>query len=190
MKPITRLMLGLALTLVSGCFVTSVHPYYTAKQVAFDTALLGVWIEPDQTNATAGNWKFERAEGSTYKLTLHGTNRDTGFDAHLFRLKDSTFLDCLPRERQDFFSTPVHFLLRLDQLPPRLKMRILDYDWLRKLLEKNPRAIRHMVVPAPAGSSEKSGRIVLTADTAELQRFILEHLKTEEAWVEPIVLKS
>jgi len=31
---------------------------------------------------------------------------------------------------------------------------------------------------------------VLTADTVELQRFILEHLKTEEAWGEPIVLKS
>jgi hypothetical protein len=56
----------------------------------------------------------------------------------------------------------------------------LDYDWLEKLLEKNPKAIRHHII-----EDHGDGRLVLTADTAELQRFVVKHLKTEGAWGEP-----
>jgi len=181
MKRIAYLTAGLALILLTGCVVTSVYPYYTPKQLTFDAALLGVWTEPDQTNTAAENWKFERVDGSTYKLTLHENDEDIEYDAHLFRLKAHTFLDCLPRERRDCL-TPSHVLLRVDGIQPRLELRLLDYDWLGKLIEKNPRAIRHILVPKPTGGNGQGADLVLTADTAELQSFILKHLDNTNAF--------
>ena len=79
MKRIAYLTAGLTLILLTGCVVTSIYPFYTVKQVTFDAALLGVWTESDQTNITAENWKFERVNGSTYKLTLHDNDHDTEY---------------------------------------------------------------------------------------------------------------
>jgi len=57
----------------------------------------------------------------------------------------------------------------------------LNYDWLVKLLEKNPKAIRHMMLREKTGD-EQGGRIILTADTKELQRFILKYVNSTDAW--------
>ena len=39
------------------------------------------------------------------------------------------------------------------------------------------------------GDKPEDSRLVLTADTAELQQFILKHLKTEDAWKDGFELK-
>ncbi len=52
MKTTIKIMTGLALTtLLAGCVVTSVYPFYTAKDVQFDPALVGSWAEAGSTNA-------------------------------------------------------------------------------------------------------------------------------------------
>jgi hypothetical protein len=56
-------------------------------------------------------------------------------------------------------------------------MVALDYDWLEKLLAEKPKALRHHLI-----EDRGSTRLVLTADTAELQRFVVKPLKTEAAW--------
>ena len=189
MKRTILLAAGLALTLVTGCVVTSVYPYYTPKDLTFDPALLGVWSEPEKTNTDSENWKFEQVDPRTYKLTVHDTDKDTEYDAHLFKLKEYTFLDCLPRERTDCL-TPSHALLRMDNLKPELKMSLLKYDWLEELIKKNPKAIRHVIVPKEAGKSSDDGLVVLTADTVELQQFVLKYVKTADAWSDPLVMKQ
>jgi hypothetical protein len=70
------------------------------------------------------------------------------------------------------------------QIGPVLKTAKLNYDWLAKLLEKNPKAIRHMVLREKPGD-EQGGRAVLTADTKELQRFILKYVNNKNAWEAP-----
>ena len=67
-------------------------------------------------------------------------------------------------------------------------MQVLDYDWLTKLIEKHPKAIRHIVVPKKLGE-DGGGDLVLTADTAELQKFILKHEKTAGAFGDGIVMQ-
>jgi hypothetical protein len=47
--------------------------------------------------------------------------------------------------------------------------------------------IRHLVIKT--GDNPEDHRIVLTADTAELQRFVIRHLKTEGAWNEGLELQ-
>ena len=174
--------------IITGCVVTSVYPYYHAKDVTFDEALLGKWIPADETNSNAGEfWTFEKVSERTYKLTTFDSKTNQ-YDAVLFQLGGQTFLDCLTRERNDC-STPNHILLRLESSQPQLKMVLLDYSWLSKLIEKEPRAIRHIIVPTEAGTEGGGGNFTLTADTFELQRFILKHLKTKEAWAEPLVME-
>jgi hypothetical protein len=176
-------------SLIAGCVVTSVYPYYKPKDVSFDDALLGKWIPADATNASTADefWTFEKLNDHAYKLTTV-EGRTNQYDAVRFKLGGATFLDCLPRERSEI-QTPGHILLRTEIVQSQLKMELLDYKWLCDLIEKNPRAVRHIVVPNEAGTEGDGGQIVLTADTAELQKFILKHLKTKEAWVEPLMMK-
>ena len=196
MKTQTPLRLKFAATValaaalfLTGCVVTSVYPFYHAKDVVFDPALIGVWTDASKNEPGADAWTFEQVDDRTYKLTIaDGADKKTEFDARLFKLKGQHFLDCLPRERAEG-NAPVHYLMRLDALSPKLEFRLLDYDWLAKLLEKNPRAIRHIVVPKKAGDGD-GGELILTADTAELQKFLRKHLKTPDAWGEPVAMKK
>src|SRR6202040_1424823 len=103
-----------------------------------------------------------------------------------FTLRGRLFLTLCPGERPDN-SLPLHYLLTVARREPALEMNMLDYDWLKKLIEKHPKAIRHIVVPKKLGE-DGEGDLVLTADTAELQKFILMHEKTEGAFGEGIVM--
>lgn len=174
--------------IITGCVVTSVYPYYHTKDVTFDEALLGKWIPADNTNSNADEfWTFEKISERTYKLTTFD-NKTNHYDAVLFQLGGESFLDCLPRERNDCM-TPNHILLRVESIQPQLKMALLDYSWLSKLIEKEPRTIRHTIIPNKAGTEGGGENFTLTADIFELQRFILKHLKTKEAWAEPLVME-
>jgi hypothetical protein len=188
MKTTIRIAAGLALSaLFAGCVATSVYPFYTAKDVIFEPALVGTWGEPGSTNATNEQWRFEKAEGQAYKLTVQEKEKPSEFDTCLFKLKGVLFLDLCPRERPDN-SLPLHYLLKVNRLGPSLEVSLLDYDWLTKLIEKNPRAVRHIIVPKKLGESD-GGNLVLTADTAELQKFIVKHMNSEEAFGKSQVLE-
>jgi hypothetical protein len=181
MKNAIKIATGLTLlTLLAGCVVTSVYPFYSARDIVFDSALLGTWTDPGSTNAENQNWRFEEAVGRGYKLTILDGEKQTEFDTHLFKLKGQLFLDLCPHERPDNF-LPLHYLLKVVRIDPALELNILDYDWLKKLIEKDPKAIRHMIVSKKLGE-DGEGDLVLTADTGELQKFILKHDKTEGAF--------
>ena len=179
--------LGLAL-LLAGCLAVSIYPFYSEKDVMFEPALLGQWVKVGDSRE---KWTFEKKGEQTFRLTYRDGEKSYAMDAHLFRLKDQLFLDLFkPDMPEDLMPPPVptHLLLRVFQLKPSLRMAALDYDWLAKLIEKNPKAIRHYLVAN--GEDSKNAQIVLTADTPELQKFILNHLKTDEAWKDAFELEK
>jgi hypothetical protein len=187
MKTAIKIITGPALiTLLAGCVVTSVYPFYTTKDVVFDPALVGTWAETSSTNAAGEHWEFEKAEGQAYKLIIREPEKRTEYDAHLFKLNDGLFLDLYPRDRPEN-SLPLHYLLKVNRIEQTVEVDMLDYDWLQKLIEREPEAIRHMVVPKKLGDSG-DGDLVLTAETAQLQKFILKHEKTEGAFGKGSVL--
>lgn len=188
MKTTIKIMTGLALmTLLAGCVVTSVYPFYTAKDVVFDPALVGEWAEPGSTNAASEHWRFEKAGAQAYKLTVQEKEQRTEFDTHLFKLKGGLFFDLCSRARADH-SLPLHYLLKITRNEPALEMSALDYDWLKNLIAKDAKAIRHMVVPKQLGE-DGEGDLVLTADTAELRQFILKYEKAPGAFGKGFVLE-
>jgi hypothetical protein len=182
LKP-KRICLGLALAvavLAAGCLVPSIYPFYTEKEVVFESALLGTWEKPATDADTREIWSFEKADEKEYKFTFIDGDRKNVFAAHLFKLKEHLFMDCLHVE-QAGDGVPPHYLLKVVQIEPTLKTAMFDYSWLKKLLDKNPGALRHALIQNEPGSTNAS-RIVLTADTAELQKFILKHIDGKDTF--------
>lgn len=183
---------GLALAL-TGCVVTSVYPFYFAKDVVFDPTLLGVWVNKDSTKE---QWKFEREDAGAsedagaraYRFTYTDGQKSSVAQAHLFKLQDETFLDLFTSECGEagmFPMIPSHVLVRVTRTGSALRLAVLDYDWLGKLLEQKPKALRHHVTLVG-----RDRWLVLTAGTKELQRFVLRHLHTKAAWEEETELQS
>lgn len=197
MKPLNRFQMSprqiargaLILTglLLAGCVVTSVYPFYTAKDVVFEPKLAGRWTEAGETNVVEKYWEFARDGTNAYALTVQDGGEPAKYQAHLFRLKHWTFLDAMPVERHDDF-LPAHYLLKVLQMEPMLKLVPVDYKWLDELLDKKPGALRHMRVDERPGEPD-SGHLVITADTAELQRFILKHAGNTNAFAEGFALE-
>jgi hypothetical protein len=178
---------SLALILVSGCVITSVYPFYTAQDEVFDPALTGTWGEGDTAGNEKEHWNIARSGAKAYLLTTIDKDQTNHYEAHLFRLKQRSFLDVSATNRVPG-QLPLHYLLQVETSVNALRFQLLDFDWLSKLLEKNPRALRHLVTPAEPGDNEKQS-FVLTADTAELQKFIVSHLNDTNAFTSPAEMK-
>jgi len=172
--------------LFSGC-IPSVNPFYSDKDIVFDARLLGEWQEKGSDQPEV--WNFEKADETAYKLrTTDKTGKQGQFKAHLFKLKEEFFLDLVPTdcdyatnqaELVAFAMFPGHLLMRVPQLGPELQLAGCDYDWLQKHLEANPKALAH---------HKEGDRLLLTADTRALQRFVLKHLGSEELFEKPGVM--
>jgi hypothetical protein len=171
----------------AGCVVTSICPYYTDKDLVFDPAVLGDWVDASETNGTSEYVKIESRGEAGYWATVCEARETNSIEVHLFRLKQQLFLDSCPTNRSLDF-VPVHQVSKVMQIGPVIETANLNYDWLAKLLEQNPRAIRHFVLREKP-EDKQGGRIVLTADTKELQRFLLKYVNNTNAWKEPSQLK-
>jgi hypothetical protein len=187
MKPIRTGLLGLAALLLAGCIVTSVFPFYTAKDLAFEPGLLGQWQDVKDEN---NHWHFARSGTNAYRITFTSGQDTNQIQGHFFKLDGQAFMDLFGTEGScDAFPPPIpsHMVLRVLQVTPTVRMAALDHDWLKKYLAENPKAIRHHLVQ----SDEKSDdvQVVLTAETPELQKFVLGLLKTPAAWQEATELK-
>jgi len=170
--------------MLSGC-IPSVNPFYTEKDLVFEPRLVGEWQEKDTTGQPEV-WKFAKEGANHYKLLITDKEGKQGeFEAHLFRLKQEQFLDLKPSEchfatnQADLVAIcmiPGHLLVRVSQFEPDLKLAFIDSDWLEKYLTNNPSALAYH-------REDKSG--ILTAQTADLQRFVLQHLGDGELFAKP-----
>ncbi len=188
MKNLLRLSgLGLALAL-AGCVVTSVNPFYTAKDVVFDKALLGKWGVAD--NSSKATVEFQKDTESSYLLVVHNEDGTEGrFVVRLFRLGKQRFFDQLPIGQKGSDYIPVHQLTRVSVEGTTMVFAGLKYEWLKNLVEAQPSAIAHSVVTERTDDGKEPTRIVLTASTAELQVFVLKNLTNAAAWDEAGTLK-
>ena len=180
------LMLGTSVFL-GGCVVTSLHPYYTSKDTAYDPSLVGHWTNVQDAKET---WTFEKLAEDSYKLSYFSGGADDKTNTargYLFKLNDARFLDFVALDQNcDMMPPPIpsHFLLRVYQVTPTLRMAPINNDWLRALLEKDPRLVRHELI-----GEKDDRRVVFTAETTELQDFLRKHLGTEDAWKDSFDLK-
>lgn len=188
MKNKVLLLFGLILT---GC-VPSWNPLYTEKDIVFDAALVGTWMAADAKEGSKETWVFAKAEDKLYQLQqTDEEGRKATFDMRLVKLKDHRFLDLyLAKIEEDdvkmnawaaFSLAPAHLILKVHQIEPTLKIAAMNPERMKEVLKKRPDAIAHRVM--------FDGNIVLNASTAELQKFVLEHVNEEEFFGGPLELK-
>jgi len=183
-----RLMKILVISVIAlfmvDCLVTSIHPLYTEKDLVFMPELLGTW-ENDEL------WTFEKMGKTAYELTIKESSESEGiqeyeetgvYEAHLAKLGKFLFLDLFPDERKieeyedEIHMVPVHSIWRIWIEKDVMRLTWLDNDWLEKMIDGNKVNIAHVRL---------EDRVVLTAPTKELQKFVLKYAEDTDAFPEP-----
>jgi len=167
-----------AAVLLAAC-IPSVNPFYQDKDVVFDSRLIGEWVDNSDTN-NPEIWVFQQSTNKGFDLICTEEGNLGKFSAHLFELKDERFLDLSPTKCEyasnqaplvGFSMFPGHLLMRVQLSEPELNIAHFDYQWLAQYLTTNSAAIAH---------HSEDDNIVLTANTSDLQNFLLKHLGTNE----------
>ncbi len=175
---------------LAGC-VPSVHPLYTDEDCIFKPELVGVWQKEDARDT----WAFAKRDEESYDLVYTDENGLKGnFIAHLVELQGVTFLDLFPGEAEPEIKVnglymlhfvPCHFFARVGEIGPTLQLAFTDAEWTKDFLVANPGALKHEIFKT--GDDEE--RLLVTAPTAELQKFWAEHARTVGAFTDPLELK-
>lgn len=195
-----RIMVYLLAAILGGCVpVLSLHPLYNEPDTIYDQKLIGNWV--DEANGITMFFSRPEGEGKKYHLAYTQINEDTKkpmkgiFVARMVKLGDKLFLDVFPEELPNgqiddpnnykwyvnaFFLVPGHTFAAVDTIEPQLKLRITNIDKMKEFLEKNPAAVKHENV---------SDTVVLTANTAELQKFVVKYADNKEVFGKEMTLK-
>jgi hypothetical protein len=183
--------------LLGGCVpVLSLHPLYDNRHIVFDEKLLGTFTEPNGVT-----WQFTHTdEPNAYQLIYSAVSKEEKmtlkglFLVHLVKLNDLLFMDVYPKEApwggdekvnqtkwpyNTFFMLPFHTFVKVETVEPQLKLCLTDNDELKKLLDKNPKAVRHELV---------EDKPVLTASTEQLQKFVLKYANDKRVFSDEHIL--
>lgn len=193
MKRSAIIFVVLAALTMSGCLVTSLHPFYKMKDKVFDDALVGNWMDTDSSiwvirpnmvsKGLFGN-NNERPD-STYHVTYYEEKDSPSFlQGTLFELKGQRYVDFFPEpdgehflaDMTAFHHVPVHTLARMRFKKDTLMLFWYGEEWLNDLFENNRVRIDHEKVQfSPHYESN-----ILTAETADLQKFILKYMNDDK----------
>jgi hypothetical protein len=174
-KPTIATLLSFAV-LIASC-VQSLHPLYTDKDLIFEPAIVGTW------ESEGGNlWIFLKSGEKSYELVYQEKETPARFQAHLVKLGQYQFLDLYPTsldlkndlQQAHILYTHTFFRVWLDH--DTLRLAILEHDWLKKMLDEKKVTIKHEVVDK---------RVVLTASTKDLQKFVMKYANDPGAFPKP-----
>jgi hypothetical protein len=188
MKARTFLIILLTSLVLPGCLVKSLHPFYTDKDLIYKQELTGIWIDADssvweirQHQKMSGIMKPGYPDRA-YDITFTDNKGSSKFLAHLFQLGGQLYLDFLPTEIScgndlvGYHLVGTHSLARVVLAGGMITIRWYNEEWLLSLFNNNRIRISHERVPwNPDQPDPESDQIVLTASTAELQKFIIKY---------------
>lgn len=161
-------MLIALIPLMTGCFISSLNPLYTEKDLCYDLNILGEWEKDNEV------WKFERKviknKPDYYILSVKDSNKVSYFDAYMLKIKNVTYLNVSFSEKEldkpFYLAThfPTHTFLKIEIKGDKLLTYALDYELISKEIENKNLKIDYEV--------SQSDDILLTAKTADLQDFV------------------
>ncbi|HKQ73264.1 MAG TPA: hypothetical protein VJ810_06015 [Blastocatellia bacterium] len=159
----------------------SLHPFFTEKDIVFNDALLGEWI-----NESGEKCKFTKSDDNYYEF-LFVDEAPARFKARLIELGGAMYLDLYPEDLDRSLGSysanlvRAHTLARVSITKDSISIAMMDGDWLNKLRDRNQLDLAHERL---AG-----GEIVLTAPTRELQAFVVKHADDKKMFVDPDVFR-
>jgi len=177
-----RTFIGLILLGLLGACVASLHPLYTEQELVQNDVLVGTW----KTEEESWTFKKDKFLPNGYQLLHIYNNNLSYFDAHLVRLEDHLYLNIYPSSMPE---SDVNYLFNMHRLllntfskikiePNALTLSSMDGELLEKRLEDQTIHVDHFYSP--------DGALILTADTKELQDFVINN---DTMFTDPMVLK-
>jgi len=185
MKHFKVITLIFVLTALSSCLVSSLHPFYKAKDKIYDPVMEGAWIDSDSSiwiiepNLVSTGFMEPRERDGTYKITFYEDEDEISvLTGTLFRLNGVDYVDFVPDINEEHFTSdlisyhhvPVHTLARVQYSRKSILLYWYGDEWLNELFEENRIRIAHETV-----QNHDYDRQVLTASTDELQKFIKKY---------------
>lgn len=176
MRLIRISVLSVMAVFLASCFVTSLHPLYTEEDLTFIPEVLGTWENEDV-------WMFKQSGKNAYELTIkEQESKKTGvYEAHLVKLGKYLFLDLYPDESEledsgyGIHFVPAHSFWKVKIEKDVLRLSFMDIEWLENMIDEKKVNIAHVRL---------EDRIVLTAPTEELQKFVLKYAEDTDAFPE------
>ena len=181
-----------------GCLLTF-YPIYGLKDVVYDPAYLGIYVNPDPEDGQADVLHMERLDASGVQVPAGISSiRSKGylvkfaekdgaitsqFIAFMVVLKGNYYIDFYPHHQglKKFgaygeLKIPMHAVYRISlEDKKKLTLRRFDQEFLNELIQKRQIRISH----------EKIGeKLVVTATTSELQQYISKYGDQNEAYGE------
>ncbi len=176
----------LAMLAMSSCLVSSLHPFYKAKDKIYDPAMVGSWIDGDsciwtiEKNMISKEFMGPEYPDSTYRITYYEEDGMIGlFIGTLFELKGIRYVDFYPDPDEDHCNSeltgmhhfPTHTLARVKTDRAGIMFYWYGDEWLDELFKQNRIRIKHETVEI----SPDYERHLLTAPTDDLQKFITKY---------------
>lgn len=203
---ISCFMLLAALTF-QGC-ITSLHPLYTDKDLTFDARLLGTW----HSDGSGDTWKLENlmekelapykdpkerkekeniksqfVNKNTYLLTYKEKGKEAEFLLNLVRLDNELYIDLYPgslKEKNELLEDhylPVHSYAKIKINGNGFELSFFNSEQIYKLLNDNRIRIKH---------ESFDYYKVITASTAELQKFVTKYADNKDIFAPPVIFKK
>ena len=167
-----------SLLLFTACVAPSLYPLYTEEDQAFDPELVGTWVDDDGVVYT-----LQAESRSGYSLTVVEDGESAEFSAHLVQLSAHRFLDIYPDGDlpidHGFLKphlVPAHTFWRLSLEGDTMRLVGLNMEWLEHELKNGAVSVTHSLW------GDGNDLILLTAQTSELQEFLVAQAENAEAF--------
>jgi hypothetical protein len=163
--------------LISSCGFSSVSPFVSGADVAYDPKLVGTFGDSEGKESVV-----VVREGEGYDITYdEGKGKTARFHGVLGRLGSRRVLDVIPKEppldQDDLYQglvVPTHGLIIIDSLDNGLTYRVLDPEAIKRILNANPSLVAHIVDRGLTAPQRRDRGVLLTASTRDVRRFLSE----------------
>ena len=162
--------------LLTGCGVPHTRTIHVSGEVAYEPLLIGAWettIEDSQKlTFDVSKWSHD---DNSYRFVVnaeHGKKPLCEGRAYLSRIEDRQYLTVGSADSEQ--QVPRYNTIVVDELQPKLQVRILNRQWLLRTIKADPTVITHQWFP--------NGDFLITATTEELKAFYQKHLKEDAPW--------
>lgn len=168
------IIVGVLAVLFVGCPARSIFPLFVEKDLVFNPALVGTWVEENGKDT----YTFQPSKEKSYNVIVREKKGDTAaYAVQLGKVGNFWFLDSYPaKESPDYHMIRTHVISKIQIDQDTLQLSSLESDWLKKMTESGKLKIPHVTL---------KNDMILTASTEELQKLVLRVADDTGAFPEP-----
>jgi hypothetical protein len=171
-KPLLVVVLACSL-LMTGCLTLSVYPLYTAKDLVTEPQIEGKWITQEDNEV----WEIHKS-GDAYMAVCPGDREGEPVDMRIVQLGGQRFLDLTAHDAPSL-AVPGHMFGKIAVTGDEMTIQLMTSSWLEKKAREAGLPVLEMA----------DNEILLTAPTAELQKFVVRYAADPDAFEKPTKLK-